>query len=331
MEIKLPRLAMNDVAYMRETVFYEGPRFRERVSRFWILLVLASVIAAAGIASDSTATVIGAMIIAPLMIPIQGTMLATVLGDPKNLSRSIGLMLAGAAAAIGIAVLVGLLLPVDVLAENNSQVAARVHPRLIDLLAALGTGVVGSIALVRRDISDALPGVAIAISLVPPLSVVGFTFEAGALLQSLGALLLFMTNVAAILGTGIVVMALYGVNRLGEAPATPRARRTHRRNGILVAAAMGVIVLVPLSVSSVSVARSSVFEASVQSVSQRWATDAGWRLQRVTTDPDNTVVVSVEGSLPLPDTTVLEQKLRAGGLDPTQVRLVLVPAYTVDY
>ncbi|TFD32997.1 DUF389 domain-containing protein [Cryobacterium cryoconiti] len=331
MEIKLPRLAMNDVAYMRETVFYEGPRFRERVSRFWILLVLASVIAAAGVASDSTATVIGAMIIAPLMIPIQGTMLATVLGDPKNLSRSIGLMLAGAAAAIGIAVLVGLLLPVDVLAENNSQVAARVHPRLIDLLAALGTGVVGSIALVRRDISDALPGVAIAISLVPPLSVVGFTFEAGALLQSLGALLLFMTNVAAILGTGIVVMALYGVNRLGEAPATPRARRTHRRNGILVAVAMGVIVLVPLSVSSVSVARSSIFEASVQSVSQRWATDAGWRLQRVATDPDNTVVVSVEGSLPLPDTTVLEQELRAGGLDPKQVRLVLVPAYTVDY
>ena len=331
MAIKLPRLAMNEVAYMRETVFYEGPRFRERVSRFWILLVLASVIAAAGVASDSTATVIGAMIIAPLMIPIQGTMLATVLGDPKNLSRSIGLMLAGAAAAVGIAVLVGLLLPVDVVAENNSQVAARVHPRLIDLLAALGTGVVGSIALVRRDISDALPGVAIAISLVPPLSVVGFTLEAGALLQSVGALLLFTTNVAAILGTGIVVMALYGVNRLGEAPATPQARRTHRRNGILVAVAMAVTVLVPLSVSSVSVARSNLFEASVQSVSQRWVTDAGWRLDSVATDPDNTVVVSVEGDLPLPDTTLLEQELRADGLDPQRVRVVLVPAYTVDY
>ena len=61
MAIKLPRLAMNDVAYMRETVFFEGARSRERVSRFWILLVLASVIAAAGVAADSTATVIGAM------------------------------------------------------------------------------------------------------------------------------------------------------------------------------------------------------------------------------------------------------------------------------
>ena len=70
MAIKLPRLAMNDVASMRETVFFEGDRFRERVSRFWILLVLSSVIAAVGLASDSTATVIGAMTIAPLMFPI---------------------------------------------------------------------------------------------------------------------------------------------------------------------------------------------------------------------------------------------------------------------
>ena len=55
---------------------------------------------------------------------------------------------------------------------------AAVHPRLVDLLAALAIGAVGSVAHVRRDISDTLPGVAIAISLVPPLSVVGFTFEA---------------------------------------------------------------------------------------------------------------------------------------------------------
>ena len=331
MAIKLPRLAMNDVAYMRETVFFEGPRFRERVSRFWILLVLASVIAAAGIASDSTAPVIGAMIIAPLMIPIQGTMLATVLGDPKNLSRSVGLMLAGAAAAVGIAVLVGLLLPVDVVAQNNSQVAARVHPRLIDLLAALGTGVVGSIALVRRDIADALPGVAIAISLVPPLSVVGLALEAGALLQSLGALLLFVTNVAAILGTGIVVMALYGVNRLGASLPTPKARRAHRRNGLLVAAAMAGVILVPLTLSTVNVTRSSTFEASVRAVSERWATDADWTLTGITTGADNTVVVNVEGALPLPNTSVLEEQLRAGGLDPTPVRIVLTPTYTVDY
>jgi uncharacterized hydrophobic protein (TIGR00271 family) len=331
MAIKLPRLAMNDVAYMRETVFFEGERLRERVSRFWILLVLSSVIAAAGVASDSTAIVIGAMIIAPLMVPIQGTMLATVLGDPKNLSRSLGLMLAGAAAAVGIAVLIGLLLPVDVVAQNNAQVAARVHPRLIDLLAALGTGMVGSIALVRRDIADTLPGVAIAISLVPPLSVVGFTLEAGAILQSIGALLLFVTNVAAILGTGIVVMAVVGVRRPVATSLTAKARRARRRRAILVIGAMAVTILVPLTWSSLNVARSSTFEANVQAVSKRWATNAGWMLTGVTTGADSTVLVSVEGGLPLPDTTLLEKQLRAAELDPADVRVVMTPAYTVDY
>ena len=66
------------------------------------------------------------------------------------------------------------------LAETNSQVAGRVNPRLVDLLAALATGAVGSIALARDDISDTLPGVAIAVSLVPPLAVVGLTLESGA-------------------------------------------------------------------------------------------------------------------------------------------------------
>jgi len=71
-------------------------------------------------------------------------------------------------------------------------------------------------------VSDALPGVAIAISLVPPLAVVGLTLEGGEPSQALGALLLFLTNVAAILLTGIAVMALLGAHR---PPPLPHSRR----------------------------------------------------------------------------------------------------------
>ena len=165
-------VAMNDTDHMRDAVFFEGPDVRQRLSRFWILITLASIIAAAGVAADSTATVIGAMIVAPLMTPILGTMLSVVLADRANLTRSLLHIAGGAVVAITIGWLVGLLVVDPVVAETNSQVAQRVHPKLIDLLAALATGSVGSVALVRRDISDTLPGVAIAISLVPPLSVV---------------------------------------------------------------------------------------------------------------------------------------------------------------
>jgi uncharacterized hydrophobic protein (TIGR00271 family) len=178
-DASVPNATLEDVPRMRAAVFFEGPEMRTRLSRFWLLLVLASCIAATGVVADSTATVIGAMIVAPLMTPILGIMLAVVLGDRDNLMRSIVLVVTGALVAIAVGFVVGLIALNPVLAETNGQVAARVTPRLIDLLAAFATGAVGSIALVRRDISDTLPGVAIAISLVPPLTVAGLALESG--------------------------------------------------------------------------------------------------------------------------------------------------------
>ena len=190
-----------------------------RLSRYWLLLPLAAVIASAGVVSDSTATVIGAMIVAPLMTPILGIVLAVVLADAANLRRCVLLVVVGAAAVVGIGWLLGWFVPYPVVAATNGQVAARVTPRIIDLVAALATGAVGSVALARSDISDTLPGVAIAISLVPPLAVVGLTLESGAPRQSLAAFLLFTTNVAAILASGIVVMAFHRVHRVfGQGP-----------------------------------------------------------------------------------------------------------------
>lgn len=133
-------------------------------------------------------------------------------------------MVAAAAAAISIGLLLAVLVPNDIVAATNSQDAGRVNPTLVDLVAALATGAVGSIALVRRDISDTLPGVAIAISLVPPLSVVGVTLEAGEPSQSWGALLLFLTNVTAILAVGSIVMAIYRSG--GSWLAPPRTRKS---------------------------------------------------------------------------------------------------------
>jgi uncharacterized hydrophobic protein (TIGR00271 family) len=257
----------NTSADMRDAVFFDGSSSHARYSRFWMLLVLASIIASAGIVGDSTATVIGAMIVAPLMTPILGTMPATVLGDRSNLVRSLLLVLGGAAAAVLIGFAVGLLVQSPVLAGTNAQVAARVSPRLIDLLAALGTGVVGSVALVRRDISDTLPGVAIAISLVPPLCVAGLVLESGSVAQFLGALLLFVTNVVTILGTGIVVMSVYGVSRL----IRRRAPGDHSTPSLLAPAALLAGMLVLIGIPSPSPASPSPRRATWKALCTPWA------------------------------------------------------------
>jgi uncharacterized hydrophobic protein (TIGR00271 family) len=324
------RVAINDTKHMRDAVFFDGPEVRHRLSRFWILITLASIIAAAGVAADSTATVIGAMIVAPLMIPILGTMLSVVLADRTNLTRSLLLVAGGALTAIAIGWLVGLLVVDPVVAETNSQVAGRVHPRLIDLLAALATGAVGSVALVRRDISDTLPGVAIAISLVPPLSVVGLTFEAGKLGQSLGASLLFLTNVAAILGSGTVVMAIYGIHRLVAPTAGPEQRTVNRRNAIIVIAVMVVAVSIPLAATSVSVVRDTSREARTLAAARSFGDAVGWTTGNVTTR-NGVVLLHMEGPPPLPKTDRLRTELEERGVDPSEVHVELVPARLVTF
>jgi hypothetical protein len=190
------------------------------------------------------------------MVPILGTVLAVVLADRDNLLRCMALVVGGAVAVVAVGFLVALTVVEPVVAATNSQVASRVAPRLIDLIAALATGAVGSIALARDDISDTLPGVAIAISLVPQLAVVGVTLEAGAGDQALGALLLFVTNVSAILATGLVVMALYRVSRAHRRAPESGERPVHRAIAVIV---VGLVVIsVPLTLTSVRIADSDL-------------------------------------------------------------------------
>jgi uncharacterized hydrophobic protein (TIGR00271 family) len=319
---------LNDLTHMRDAVLFEGVTSHQRYTRFWLLLILSSIIAAAGVVANSDATVIGAMIVAPLMLPIQGTMLATVLGDHVNLVRSVLLLIAGALSSVAIGWLVGLCVFVPITAETNAQVAGRATPTLIDLLAALATGVVGSIALVRRDISDTLPGVAIAISLVPPLVIVGLTMESGAYGNALGSMILFLTNVVAIIGTGIVVMAVYGASRLASPPA--ETQRVRRRGAVAVLSIMALIVIVPLSISSAYSINVSTTESTVHDVLQSWGAPQGWEVQQVDTE-DGVVNAQVEGPQPAPDTAELEQALIDAGIDPDQVLIELVPVNVVDF
>jgi uncharacterized hydrophobic protein (TIGR00271 family) len=323
----MPSVAASDIARMREKLFFEGDDRARKLSAFWTLLLLAAAIASAGVVSDSTATVIGAMIVAPLMTPIIGIVLAVTIGDGRNLAISGALVLTGAVAVIGVGYGFGLLAEVPVDAATSSQVAGRANPGLIDLAAAIATGAVGAFAVVRSDVSDTLPGVAIAISLVPPLAVVGLTLEAGEGDEAFGALLLFLTNVSAILVTGVLVMALYRVRTaaLRSAARPPLGRRA----AITVIVAFVVVIAVPLAGSTARIVDERLTTASVTDVATSWADDAGWEIVTVKTQPEG-VVVRALGPVPAPDPDELRARLDAEGLAHVHVRLQLVPEEHID-
>lgn len=263
------------------------------------------------------------------MTPILGSVLAVTLADRANLLRCLGLVITGAVAVIAAAWLVGLAVDEPVLALTNSQAAARVSPRLIDLLAALATGAVGSIALARDDISDTLPGVAIAISLVPPLAVVGLALEAGATREAFGALLLFITNVSAILAMGLLVMTVHRVSRHTGTVETGPGRAFNRRRATAVIVGGLAVISVPLALTSGRIASTRSTQSKVQHLTEAWATGHGWEVISVDTRPDK-ILVRVNGPLPEPETASLAQALDEAGLRHAHVTVELIPTNSVD-
>ena len=309
-----------DVDRMVEALFFDGDHPRHKLTKFWTLLPLAAVIASAGIVSDSTATVIGAMIVAPLMTPILGSALAVVLADRANVVRSILLVVVGALSVVAVGYLMGLFAPVPVLAATNSQVAGRVDPHLVDLVGALATGAVGAFALVRSDVSDTLPGVAIAISLVPPLAVAGLTLESGAPAQAAGAALLFGTNVAAIVAMGTVVFLGFGV----RAAATRSGYTVGRLSGLTVTV-VGVFLIamaVPLAISGLQLRQHDQITATATPVALSWASSGGWRLMSADYH-QGTLWVTATGPRPEVDPTSLRRQLTQAGLQHVTVDVQL--------
>ena len=322
------RVAPSDIERMTSRLYLTtGADSGAKTSAFWALLVLAAIIASAGVVADSTATVIGAMIVAPLMTPILGCALAVALSERRMIATSAAYVVSGGVVVVAVGYLVGLThqLPVD--SATSSQVASRVSPTLIDLLAALATGVVGAFALVRADISDVLPGVAIAISLVPPLAVVGLTLESGYPGEAAGALLLFGTNVAAIIATGTVVLLVYRVRDVAALGGHPPGHFSAATVVTLVL--MLILVAVPLGYGTWQIKEQEELVSEVQPVATAWARAQGWTVTDVTYQ-QNAVQITAIGQPPEASPASLRAALDQAGLADVDVHVTLALGGSLD-
>ncbi|WP_328341622.1 TIGR00341 family protein [Streptomyces violaceus] len=234
-------------------------------SAFWTMLTLSAVIAAGGVLTDSTATVIGAMIIAPLSTPIMGIALGSV-QRRRTGSAMVVLLACLLVIAVGMVMSVGLPSDYDLL--SNSQISSRTSPGLMDLIAALATGLAGAVALARRDVAAVLPGVAIAISLVPPLVVAGVCLGKLSGWLALGALALFVSNLFALVFAGMVVFASLGYGTEADKAAWRPARRAYAAMALLF-----VVVLVPLTANTVATLLLNAWTGRTKDVAEQWLAD----------------------------------------------------------
>ncbi|PZV14143.1 MAG: TIGR00341 family protein [Leptolyngbya sp.] len=202
---------------------------------FFVMLTLSGIISSLGLLAGSTATVIGAMIIAPLMGPIIGIAYAIAVSNRRLMKRAGLTLLWGTLATVFSSALIASLIGLQVLTD---EILLRTEPTLIDLMVAMAAGAAGAFAKSRKHVADAFPGVAIAVALVPPLGVMGIGLARFDQEIFLGSTLLFVTNLTGIIFSGILVFLWQRYGTLERA-----------QGGIVLSALTMVLIAIPLGFS----------------------------------------------------------------------------------
>ncbi|GAA5415732.1 hypothetical protein Pryu01_00764 [Paraliobacillus ryukyuensis] len=179
----------------------------EITTNFTWMLVLAAIVATAGIVKNSAAVVIGAMVIAPLIGPFTALAFSAVLGDYNLMRRSATTAVFGLIVPIFIAISFGMLFDLPIYSD---EFLARTHIELMDIILALAAGVAGALSFVKR-VSEALVGVMVSVALLPPAICFGMMLGAAEWSESVTPLILLLVNIHAILLSAIAVFWLTGI------------------------------------------------------------------------------------------------------------------------
>jgi uncharacterized hydrophobic protein (TIGR00271 family) len=198
---------------------------------YWAVLALSGAIATLGLALDSSAVVIGAMLVAPLLAPVMGLALSLAIGDGRLAVQTGAIVLGSTVVVVLIGAVLTTALPFHTI---TLEISARTRPTTLDLAIAVFSGLVGSVVTVARRsrLSAAIPGVAIAVALIPPLAVAGFGVGIGRGDLIRGSLLLYGANLAGIVLSGMVVFLLVGMHRPDVLDAARTWHRDTQAHGI---------------------------------------------------------------------------------------------------
>ena len=311
-----------------ERLFPHGMPRRQFFTRFVSLMMLSTAIAVFGILADSTAVVIGAMLVAPLMFPVLGGAAAIVMGWPRRIVSRALLVAAGSVMAVVLAAMISFVIPGGI-SPLPTELMARTSPNLLDLGIALAAGAAGAYGQVRRHAAEALTGVAVAVALVPPLAVVGITLQLTEWQLALGATLLFFANIV-----GIVIAAAATFIAAGFVPGrNPLKGHPQIVRAISWAAIAAIIVVIPLQFGRGSLLAVTDPTAEVTEIVEEYVERYGSTTEVVGVDVDVTdaltrVDVVVASSLTTPLVDPLAQEISDQLSGPVSLRLLVVSSET---
>jgi len=299
-------------------LFPEEAAFRRSIQTYTVLLAMSAFLAAFGLYQDSTATIIGAMLVAPLGGAIMAFAGALVTGRTRWQTITFLQIVLGSLMVIAIGYAVSWILP-DPL-NLTPAMEARTSPGLLDLGVALAAGAAGAYVADKRTGTDALPGVAIAVALVPPLATVGICAELGRWSDAGGALLLFLTNFSAIVVVASILFVIFG-----NAPTIEQLRERHRlRTGFIVAMVAMIVIAIPLAVHSYGSAREAILGARGAPIVAGWIGARDLEVTSWSIEGDR-VTIALAGVAVLPSAQDLATQLAEAFGEPISLELRYVP------
>ncbi|WP_411966219.1 TIGR00341 family protein [Haloferax sp. YSMS24] len=274
----------------REELYARAQDLAPANSTFFAFLILSTIIATTGLLLDSAATIIGAMVVAPLMGPAISASVGTILDDPKMTRRGIFLQVTGLTAAIATGAVMGIILQQTILIPPQlditsiPQVAERTSPNFLSLFLALGSGLAGSISIMRGS-GSTLVGVAIAVALVPPAATSGLGIAFGLPGVAIAAAVLVLVNLLAINLSALILFYISGFKPL-EAGQLEGVKSSLFSRIAIIAIGIAVLSLV-LGAVTFTTFQTQSFERQVQTDFQQGFDEAnlpGVELVSVTVD-----------------------------------------------
>jgi uncharacterized hydrophobic protein (TIGR00271 family) len=299
------------------TVFAIKNNRRIEGANAWMLMC-SIMIASLGLDMNSPAVIIGAMLISPLMAPILGVGLGVATNDFDTLTQSIKQI----AIAIGITIVTSTLyFMITPLGQITPEIMSRTSPTSLDVLVGVFGGIAGIVSTSRKDQSSAIPGVAIATALMPPLCVTGFGLATGNMNIAVKSFYLFFLN------TFFVALATYFVVRLLRFPNMRNYDDKFRKRKAWIMGLITLVIVVPSGWILFGVVQETRLHTRVQQFVNTQFEDRDQYIDAwnyVKTDSINHLIIKVYGSdITDPVFVNYEENLKRYGLEGTVIDYIL--------
>ncbi|MBQ6237374.1 MAG: DUF389 domain-containing protein [Bacteroidales bacterium] len=291
-----------------------------RGGNLWVL-IFAILIASLGLNVNSTAVIIGAMLISPLMGPIIGMGFALGTNDLDMLKRAAKNYAISTLISILTATLYWFLTP---LSDAQSELLARTSPTLYDVLIAFCGGAAGIIALCTKGKSNVIPGVAIATALMPPLCTAGFGLGTGHIMYFLGAFYLFFIN------TVFICLATLGGVKLmhfkKKVFLTPERERRVRQ----IVTTVVVVTMIPAAIVTANIVKKSIFDSNVSRFVKNELSQTGTQVISTDVDKENLTLRVVAVGREFGDAAIRQAESQMGNYSLDKYRLTIIQGAQSD-